>query len=84
MANGIVRRLDNLGRIVIPIEIRRTLEIKEGDPIEIFAHGGMIILEPQERKCAVCGSIGEVRINGSCVCHNCAKQFYDAYQGELK
>ena len=35
-ATGVVRRIDDLGRIVIPKEIRRTLRIKEGDPIEIF------------------------------------------------
>lgn len=45
-ATGIVRRLDNLGRIVIPKEIRRSLHIREADPIEIFTdHDGMILLK---------------------------------------
>jgi len=45
-ATGIVRRIDDLGRVVIPKEIRRTLRIKEGDPLEIFIdRGGQIILK---------------------------------------
>ena len=35
-ATGIVRRIDDLGRVVVPKEIRRTLRIREGDPLEIF------------------------------------------------
>ena len=45
-ATGVVRRIDDLGRIVIPKEIRRTLRIKEGDPIEIFTDKeGEVILK---------------------------------------
>ena len=45
-ATGIVRRIDDLGRIVIPKEIRRTLRIREGDPLEIFTdREGEIILK---------------------------------------
>ena len=44
-ATGIVRRIDDLGRVVIPKEIRRTMRIKEGDPIEIFVDGKMICLK---------------------------------------
>lgn len=45
-ATGIIRRIDDLGRIVVPKEIRRTLRIREGDPLEIFTnHGGEIILK---------------------------------------
>ena len=39
-ATGIVRRIDDLGRVVIPKEIRRTMRIREGDPLEIFTEGG--------------------------------------------
>ena len=44
-ATGIVRRIDDLGRVVIPKEIRRTLRIREGDPLEIFTdrEGGVIL-----------------------------------------
>ena len=43
-ATGVVRRIDDLGRIVIPKEIRRTLRIKEGDPLEIFTDRAVSIL----------------------------------------
>lgn len=45
-ATGIVRRIDELGRVVIPKEIRRTLHIREGDPLEIFTdHDGEVVLK---------------------------------------
>ena len=43
-ATGIVRKLDTLGRIVIPMELRRTFELEIGDPIEIFVEGSDIVL----------------------------------------
>ncbi|MDF2683966.1 MAG: transition state regulator Abh, partial [Brevibacillus sp.] len=43
-ATGIVRRIDELGRIVLPKELRRTLGIKEGDPVEVFVQGEQIVL----------------------------------------
>jgi transcriptional pleiotropic regulator of transition state genes len=61
-STGIVRKVDELGRIVLPIELRRTLEIMERDPMEIYVEGSTIILkkyEPilkEEKKyiCAIC------------------------------
>ena len=44
-ATGIVRRIDDLGRVVIPKEIRRTMHIREGDPLEIFTdHDGEVYM----------------------------------------
>ena len=55
-ATGIVRRIDDLGRVVIPKEIRRTMRIREGDPLEIFTdRDGSVIL----RKYSPIGEIGE-------------------------
>jgi len=48
-ATGIVRRIDDLGRVVIPKEIRRTLRIREGDPLEIFTDGEVILIRPRRR-----------------------------------
>lgn len=45
---GIVRRLDELGRITLPIELRRTLDIEQRDPLEIFTEEGRIILQKYE------------------------------------
>ena len=43
-ATGIVRRVDELGRIVLPVELRRTLDISERDPLEIYVDGASIVL----------------------------------------
>ena len=56
-ATGVVRRIDNLGRIVIPKEIRRTLHIREGDPLEIYTDvGGQVIF----KKYSPLGEMGEL------------------------
>ena len=44
-STGIVRKIDRLGRIVLPVELRRTLDISEKDPLEIFVKGGSVILK---------------------------------------
>lgn len=56
-ATGIVRKVDELGRVVIPIELRRTLGIGEKDPLEIFVDGEEIILRKYEPCCVLCGQI---------------------------
>ncbi len=54
-ATGIVRHTDNLGRVVIPKELRRTLGIKEGDPVEIFVNGETVVLKKYSEGCCLCG-----------------------------
>lgn len=69
---GIVRRVDDLGRIVIPMELRRTLGIKVKDPISISVEGTRIILEKPRDSCVICGSQHEVgSIKGRPVCNAC-------------
>jgi len=61
-ATGIVRRIDDLGRVVIPKEIRTTLEIKEGDPLEIFTdrEGGVILKKYKPNMaCVVTGEVSD-------------------------
>jgi transcriptional pleiotropic regulator of transition state genes len=68
----IVRHIDELGRIVIPIEIRKRLGIGEKDPVEISVHGDTILLEKPRSVCVFCGSgqkLGEHR--GRSVCRSC-------------
>ncbi|MFC3749123.1 AbrB/MazE/SpoVT family DNA-binding domain-containing protein [Paenibacillus sp. GCM10012306] len=55
-ATGIVRKVDELGRIVIPIELRRTMGIDIKDPLEIFVDGEKIILRKYEPTCIFSGS----------------------------
>lgn len=54
-ATGIVRKVDNLGRVVLPKELRKTLALKEGDPLEIFTDGEAIILKSYKPGCIFCG-----------------------------
>ena len=59
-STGIVRRVDELGRIVIPIELRNKLKIAEKDPIEIYVEGSSIILKKYEETCVFCGGTKNV------------------------
>lgn len=54
-ATGIVRRIDDLGRVVIPKSLRHTMNIAEGDPLEIFVKGDLIILRKYHDSCGICG-----------------------------
>ena len=58
---GIVRRVDELGRIVLPIELRRTLDIAERDTLEIFVDGDTIMLRKFQQSCIFCGSTRNIR-----------------------
>ena len=73
-SSGIVRKVDNLGRIVIPIEIRRAMSIDVKDPIEISIDGDTIVLRRQQTACALCGSNSDMRrIGDKYICAQCAK-----------
>jgi len=58
-ATGIVRKVDELGRIVLPIELRRTLGIDEKDPLEIYVDQEKIILKKYEPACVFCGNASD-------------------------
>jgi len=69
---GIVRRIDDLGRIVLPMELRRTLGIRVKDPLSISVDGERIILEKSHANCAICGGGGEmVVVNDRAICLDC-------------
>jgi len=71
-STGIVRKVDELGRVVIPIELRRTLDIAEKDPLEIYVDGDRIILRKYEPACVFCGNADEVSdFKGKKVCQEC-------------
>lgn len=76
---GIVRKIDELGRIVLPIEIRRALELNAGDGAEIFVEGNSIILRKYEPACIFCGSADDIIVyNGKKICRHCAAKIGDA------
>ena len=55
-STGIIRRMDELGRVVIPIEIRNQFNIAEKDPMEIYVDGSSIVLKKFEPNCIFCGN----------------------------
>lgn len=71
---GIVRKVDELGRIVLPKELRDTFEIAEKDSLEIFTEGETIILRKHEPGCIFCKEVnGVTQYKGKNVCSNCLK-----------
>lgn len=74
-STGIVRKVDELGRIVLPIELRRTLEIAERDSLEIYVEGSTIILKKYEPACIFCGDAKDVvNYKGRNICKNCLNE----------
>lgn len=61
-ATGMVRHVDELGRIVLPKELRRTMDIQDRDALEIFTEDGNIILRKYEPSCIFCGSMEEINV----------------------
>lgn len=73
-AAGIVRNLDNVGRLVIPKEMRNIMGINEGDPLEIVQVNNEIVVKKYNRGCIFCGSDKDViEFNGVVVCDGCRK-----------
>ena len=71
-STGIVRKVDELGRIVLPIELRRTLEIAERDSLEIYVEGSTKILKKYEPACIFCGDAKDVvNYKGRNICKKC-------------
>ena len=72
-STGIVRKVDELGRIVLPIEMRRTLDIAERDALEIYVDGEDIILRKYNPSCVFCSKSKDViEFSGKIVCSECA------------
>lgn len=71
-STGIVRKVDELGRVVIPIELRRTLGIEEKDALEIYVDGEHIILKKYEPACIFCEDARNVQMyKGKNICKEC-------------
>lgn len=74
-STGIVRKLDELGRVVIPKEIRNKLDIEEKDPIEIYVDGASIILKKSVSGCVFCNNTkGLSTYKDKLVCKNCLEK----------
>ena len=74
-STGMVRMVDHLGRIVLPIEIRTTMDIQEKDPIEIYTEDNKIILMKYHPACVFCNNADNVvYFNGKRICEDCLKK----------
>ncbi len=74
-STGIVRKVDELGRIVLPIELRRTLDIAEKDALEIYVDDDTIMLKKYEPCCIFCGNSKDViAFKGKNICPKCLEE----------
>lgn len=74
-STGIVRKVDELGRVVLPIELRRTLNIDIKDSLEIYVENDSIILRKYEPSCIFCGSSDAVKeFKGKNICGTCYEE----------
>ena len=77
-STGIVRKVDELGRIVLPIELRRTMGIDVKDSLEIYVDGDSIILRKYEPSCIFCGNAKDiVNFKGKNVCPKCIRELQE-------
>ena len=86
-ATGIVRKIDELGRVVLPIELRRTMNLDVRDPVEIFLDGDSIVLRKYEAACLFCGGTHNLTsFRGKQICAECVRQLQEklAYLGFLR
>lgn len=73
-STGIVRKVDELGRIVLPIELRRTLGFEEKDRIEIFVDGESVILRKYQPACIFCDNAKDIiNYKGKNICPDCIR-----------
>ncbi|MBP3284266.1 MAG: AbrB/MazE/SpoVT family DNA-binding domain-containing protein [Clostridia bacterium] len=78
-STGIVRKVDELGRVVLPIELRRNLDIEEKDALEIYVDGNSVILKKYEPDCIFCGTAKDVTTyKGKNICANCMNELKKA------
>ena len=74
-STGIVRKVDELGRIVLPIELRRNLGIDEKDALEIYVEGSSVILKKYQPSCVFCENASDIiSYKGKNICRNCLKE----------
>ena len=71
---GMFRNIDNLGRIVIPAEIRQSMDIQVKDALEIFTENDRIILQKHQSTCVFCSNQGEIEFNGKKLCSACLEK----------
>lgn len=82
-STGVVRKIDELGRIVLPIELRRTLDLNEGDPVEFYVDGEEIIVKKYIPGCCFCGKLDSLKqIHGKKICPDCVEKIIGLKPGD--
>lgn len=75
-STGMVRPVDELGRVVLPKELRDTMDIAIKDPLEIFVDGKMILLKQYQPGCILCNSMKDIiDFKGKKICQECRESF---------
>lgn len=76
-STGIVRNIDELGRLVVPKELRKKMGIKENDPVEIYVDGDKIVIAKYHSLCHFCGASADVvDYRDKKICKNCIDELY--------
>jgi transcriptional pleiotropic regulator of transition state genes len=76
---GTARRIDQLGRVVVPAELRKILGIRQGDLLDIRVEEGRLVLLKIEPECAICGAVDNLRqLHEKHVCKDCARELNPA------
>ncbi|HEY8910987.1 MAG TPA: AbrB/MazE/SpoVT family DNA-binding domain-containing protein [Desulfosporosinus sp.] len=84
-STGLVRKVDELGRIVLPIELRRALGIAKKDAMEIYVDQGKIVFKKYEPVCVFCGNVSDSPLfHGKNVCSKCIIAIGEAVPGSVK
>lgn len=74
-STGIVRRIDELGRVVLPVELRRSMGLEVRDSVEIYVEGDSIVLKKHSKCCIFCGSEKNIlSFRNKNVCESCVKE----------
>lgn len=82
-STGIIRKMDELGRVVIPIEIRNQFGIAEKDPMEIYVDGSNIVLKKYELNCIFCGNTKNlIDYNNKLICEECSEKIGELNQNK--
>lgn len=78
---GMIRQIDELGRITLPIELRRSMDIGEHDALEITIENDAVVLRKYEPNCVFCGGMRDLRtLRGKPVCRSCRDQLLEEWE----
>lgn len=82
-STGIVRRIDELGRVVLPVELRRSMELEVRDSVEIYVEGDSIVLKKHSDSCVFCGGSKTLSpFHNKSICAQCLQEVSKELKGQ--